>query len=105
MVRISSARIDLEQARVDNAVIKDYAETMVGGAAGASSGTSYAVDISQGNVFHLILNANCAITFTNPTASGTACSFSLYRAGHNRQPHRHLARQRAVVAGRGSDAY
>jgi hypothetical protein len=32
MVKISSARIDMERARIDNALLKDYGEILVGGA-------------------------------------------------------------------------
>ena len=62
---------------MDNAILKAYGETVVGGAAGTNTGSTYTVDISTGNIFNLILNANCTFTFSNPTASGTACSFRL----------------------------
>src|SRR3990167_7357312 len=77
MVRISRNRIDLEDARVDNAVLKDYGETLVGGASGTNTGSSYEVDLSLGNVFNLVLNANCTFTFSNPHASGTHSSFTV----------------------------
>ena len=35
MEKISSARIDMEKARIDNALFKDYGEILVGGATGA----------------------------------------------------------------------
>jgi hypothetical protein len=78
MVRISRSRMDMEGGRIDQAVIRNYGETLVGGAAGTNTGSAYTVDLSGGNVFNLILNANCTFTFSNPTTSGTACSFVLY---------------------------
>ena len=78
MVRISRSRIDLESGRIDRAVVKDYGETLVGTASGTNTGSGYEVDLDDGNVFNLILTANCTFTFSNPTASGTACSFVLY---------------------------
>src|SRR3989344_568213 len=79
MTRISRARISMEDGRVDRAFLKDYGELVVGGSAGTNAGTSYTVDIESGNVFNLILNsATCTLTFSNPFASGTATSFSLF---------------------------
>src|SRR3989344_9699346 len=77
MTKISAARIDMQDGRIDNATLKTYGETLVGGAAGANSGTAYTVNIANGNVFHIFLNANCTFTFSNPAASGTTTSFSL----------------------------
>jgi len=77
MAKISSTRIDMQSGRIDNAVLKAYGETLVGGTSGASSGTAYTVDISSGNVFHIFLTGNCTFTFSNPTASGTTCYFTL----------------------------
>ena len=69
----------MEDGRVDRAFLKDYGELVVGGSAGTNAGTSYTVDIESGNVFNLILNsATCTLTFSNPFASGTATSFSLF---------------------------
>ncbi len=77
MVRISKARISMEDGRVDRSILKDYGETAVGGAAGTNAGSTYTVDMESGNVFNLILNANCTFTFSNPPASATAGSFTL----------------------------
>ena len=77
MAKISSTRIDMQSGRIDNAVLKAYGETLVGGTSGASSGTAYTVDISSGNVFHIFLTGNCTFTFSNPTASGTTCYFTI----------------------------
>src|SRR3989338_8127819 len=76
-MKISAARLDAQSGRVDNAVLKDYAETTTGGAGGANSGTAYTVNIANGNVFHIFLNANCTFTFSNPAASGTTTYFTL----------------------------
>lgn len=78
MTRISAARINMEDGRIDNAYLRDYGETVVGGSAGTNAGATYTADISAGNVFNLILNsATCVLTFSNATARGTMCSFTL----------------------------
>src|SRR3989338_9869671 len=77
MTKISAARIDMQDGRIDNATLKTYGETLVGGATGANSGTAYTVNLANGNVFHLLLNANCTFTFSNPAASGTTSYFTL----------------------------
>ena len=51
-------------------VLKDYGETKVAMAA-------HAVDLELGNVFTYTLSGGQTLTFTNPAASGTACSFTL----------------------------
>lgn len=43
----------------------------------AHGATSYDVDLASGNVFDLILTDSTIFTFSNPTASGTFCSFML----------------------------
>ncbi len=78
MTKISSARIDLEGGRVDRAILKAYGETLVGTQAGVNTGSAYTIDLSTGNIFNLILSANCTFTFTATTlTSGTAYSFTL----------------------------
>lgn len=67
----------MEGGRVDNAVLRNWAETVVGGSSGTNTGSSYAVDVSSGSLFHLILNADCSFTFTNPTPTDTFCYFSI----------------------------
>lgn len=67
----------MEDGRLDNGVFKKWGETLVGGASGTNSGSSYTVNLTSGNVFNLILNANCAFTFSNPPGSGVAGSFTL----------------------------
>ena len=51
-------------------VLKDYGETKV-------AMSAHAVDLEWGNVFTYTLSGGQTLTFTNPAASGTACSFSL----------------------------
>src|SRR3989344_546890 len=76
-MKISAARLDAQSGRVDNAVLKDYAETTVGGAGGTNSGTAYTIDLSTGNTFTVFLNANCTFTFTNPPTAGKALPFTI----------------------------
>lgn len=54
-------------------VLKDYGKATVS----ANSGTSYTIDLTDGNVFDITLTGNCSFTFSNPPASGTAGSFTL----------------------------
>mgnify|MGYP001617862679 FL=1 len=72
-MRISAARVNLGDNRLDDAILKDYGETLVT----ANTSTSYTIDISTGNAFSLIMTGNCTFTFSNPKATGTACSFTL----------------------------
>ena len=51
--------------------IKDYSETKVAMAA-------HAVDLSLGNVQTYTLSGTQTLTFTNPSASGKSCSFTLF---------------------------
>lgn len=67
----------MEDGRLDNGVFKKWGETLVGGASGTNTTSSYTVNLTSGNVFNLILNANCAFTFSNPPGSGTTGSFTL----------------------------
>ncbi len=52
---------------------KDYSETTIS----ANTGTSYTIDLSNGNVFNLTLTGNCTFTFSNAPVSGKAGSFTL----------------------------
>ena len=78
MVKISAARMDMQQGRIDQAVFRGHAEKLVGTTKGTNTTASYTVDLTQRNTFNLILNANCTFTFSNPFASGIACSFTLF---------------------------
>src|SRR3990167_2615268 len=77
-MRISRNRIDLEGGGIDQAVLKDYGETLVGGALGQESGATETLNIADGNVFHIVLTEDCTFAFSNPTPVGTACSFKLF---------------------------
>jgi len=77
MVRISRERLDMEDGRIDNAVLKDYSELAQGSSSTVFTGSSYTINIANGNTYTLVLNANCLFTFANPTASGNVCSFTL----------------------------
>jgi len=65
-----SASINMADQIVQRPVLKDYAETKVAMAA-------HAVDLELGNVFTYTLSGGQTLTFTNPAASGTACSFTM----------------------------
>lgn len=77
-MRMSKNRIDMDDKILRKPVLQDYGETVVGGVDGTNTGSSYTIDLTEGNVFHLVLTANCTFTFSNPAASGTATTFTLY---------------------------
>ena len=57
--------------------IKDYAETI--NALGDTGGGTDAIDISAGNVVSATVSTGAqTFTFTNPSATGKACSFTLF---------------------------
>ena len=62
--------VNMSDQIVQRPVLKDYAETKVAMAA-------HAVDLELGNVFTYTLSGGQTLTFTNPAASGSACSFTL----------------------------
>ena len=62
--------VNMSDQIVQRPVLKDYAETKVAMAA-------HAVDLELGNVFTYTLSGGQTLTFTNPAASGTACSFTM----------------------------
>jgi len=72
-IRVSKNRIDLDDMKLRKAVMEDYGETLVT----ANSGTAYTIDITAGNVFEITLTGNCTFTFSNPSPSGSACTFTL----------------------------
>ena len=68
----------MERARIDNALLKDYGEILVGGATGANTGAAFSIDLSAANMFNLILNAPVVdMAFINAGPSGTMCSFTV----------------------------
>jgi hypothetical protein len=65
--------VTFEDNVVSRPILKDYAETTVI----ANTGTTYTIDLENGNVFNLTLTGNCTYTFSNPPASGSAGAFTL----------------------------
>src|SRR3989344_4200258 len=76
-MKLSSSRLNVERGRIDNAVLKDYGESLVGGTSGTISTSAYTVDLPSGNAIILILNANCTFSFSTTAASASAVSFTL----------------------------
>lgn len=72
-MRISKDRVNLDDKVLQKPKLKDYAETVVT----TDSGTSYTIDLTEGNVFDITLTDNCTFTFSNPSPNGIACSFTL----------------------------
>ncbi len=58
-------------------VIKDYGETV--NAIGSTGGGTQDIDLTLGNVVSATVDTSAnTFTFSNPSASGTSCSFTLY---------------------------
>ena len=53
--------------------VKDYSETKTA----LSAAASVAIDITNGNVFTITPDQNTTFTFTNPSATGKSCAFTL----------------------------
>lgn len=69
------AAVNMADNTLTRPVIKDYGETRT--TPSISSGT-LTLNLENGNVFGVSLNANITtLTIQNPSASGTACSFTL----------------------------
>jgi len=62
--------VNMSDQIVQRPVLKDYGEVKV-------AMSAHAVDLSLGNVQTYTLSGGQTLTFTNPSASGTACSFTL----------------------------
>jgi hypothetical protein len=80
LTRTSGSNNLTEANWLDNIVkrpaIQDYAEiTDTHGA--AVVGATETINIENGNVHTILLDENCTLTFSNPSASGRACSFTL----------------------------
>lgn len=69
-----SGELNMADQLLTRPVLKDYGEETV---TNATAGSTPTVDLTAGNVHDLTLTANATITFSNPTASGDACSFTL----------------------------
>ncbi|MCX6738470.1 MAG: hypothetical protein NT098_00265, partial [Candidatus Parcubacteria bacterium] len=75
MVKLSTHRLDMQDARIDQAELRDFAFTK--NAPTISAGVLN-LDISTGNVFEVALNADITtINITNPSPTGKACKFDL----------------------------
>lgn len=72
---VDSIAINMGDQLLTRPVIKDYGETLV---TVAASGATYTIDLENGNVFDITMDQDCTFTFSNPPASGTAGSFTLY---------------------------
>jgi hypothetical protein len=68
-----SGDVDADDHVVSQMEVKDYSETVVT----TNSGSAYAVNLANGNIFELTLTDNCILTFSNPPASGRAGSVTL----------------------------
>ena len=71
---LSGAVVAADQI-IQRPVLKDIGETAV---ANATSGSTDTIDLEDGNVHNVTLTANCTFTFSNPPASGTSGSFTLF---------------------------
>jgi len=75
MVKLSAHRLDMQDARIDQAELRDFSFSKN---APAISVGVLALDISTGNVFEVALNADItSITISNPSPTGKACKFDL----------------------------
>jgi hypothetical protein len=60
---------------IQRPVIKDYGESI--NSLGTLSASPTTIDLTLGNVVHATLGINTTFIFSNASASGTACSFTL----------------------------
>jgi len=67
--------VDAGDQIISKAVFKDVGETLV---TNGTSGSAATIDLENGNFYKITLTANCTLTFSNPPASGTAGSFTLF---------------------------
>ena len=70
-----SGAVDAGDQIVSKAVFKDVGETL---ATNGTSGSTATIDLEDGNFHKVTLTANCTFTFSNPPATGTAGSFTLF---------------------------
>lgn len=73
---IAGADIVLSDKILQRPVLKDYGETV--NAIGGTGGGTQDIDLTLGNVVTATVDTSAnTFTFSNPSASGTACSFTL----------------------------
>ena len=70
-----SGAVDAGDQIISKAVFKDVGETLE---TNGTSGSAATIDLEDGNFHKVTLTANCTLTFSNPPASGTAGSFTLF---------------------------
>ena len=70
-----SGAVDAGDQIISKAVFKDVGETL---ATNGTSGSTATIDLEDGNFHKVTLTANCTFTFSNPPATGTAGSFTLF---------------------------
>lgn len=71
---VMTGNLDMNRKLLQKSEIKDYSETVI--TATGVTGTK-TLDLSQGNVFDMTLSGATTFVFSNPSASGKACSFTL----------------------------
>jgi hypothetical protein len=69
----ASGNVNFADNEIQRPELKDYAETKTA----LSAAASVAIDITNGNVFTITPDQNTTFTFTNPSASGKSCAFTL----------------------------
>ena len=67
------AALNCGDQEISQAELKDYSEAVGSG----NSGTSYDIDLEDGNVHEVTLTDDCTFTFVNPPIAGKAGSFTL----------------------------
>jgi hypothetical protein len=76
VIRISPNRVNLANARLEQATLKDCAATKQ---SITSSSPTTTIDLSLGNLVYLSHTINTTVAVTNPSASGTTCRVAIYR--------------------------
>lgn len=71
---VMSGSIGMRDNVISRAEIRDWSETFVDA---ASSGSTYTIDLEQGNTHKVTLNTNSTFSFVNPPATGKVGSFTL----------------------------
>lgn len=68
-----NGNIDLKDNVLSQVELKDFSTSLVT----SNSGAAYDIDLQNGNVFEVTLTDNCTFTFSNPSATGRACEYTL----------------------------
>lgn len=71
---VMTGNLDMNRKLLQKSEIKDYSETVI--TATGVTGTK-TLDLTAGNVFDMTLSGNTTFVFSNPSAAGKACSFTL----------------------------